>query len=157
MSLRRIASRALSLAIFAYSAALRGLPFGARAARRWCFRIWARSLTVSCGQFSILPSARAAVTVTPRSMPITPPVPGAGTGSGTTANATCHCPLRKVPRNVFASGGFAPLPRALRRKRTQPQPGTLTCAHRRLSRRTTTERPMTGLPVLAFSFGDPSA
>ncbi|MFC4506357.1 hypothetical protein, partial [Streptomyces vulcanius] len=45
----------------------------------------------------------------------------------------------------------------LRRKRTQPQPGTFTCAHRRFSLRTTTERPMTCLPVFAFSFTEPSA
>jgi hypothetical protein len=48
-SLRRSASRALSLAAFAYSAAFRSLPFGARAARRWCLRICARSFTVSWG------------------------------------------------------------------------------------------------------------
>ncbi|MEU0676539.1 hypothetical protein ABZ330_27265 [Streptomyces sp. NPDC006172] len=74
--------------------------------------------------------------MTPRSMPITPPVPGtgagtgtgtgAGTGSGMTANAMCHCPFLSVTRKVFASGSFAPLPWALRRKRTQPHPGTLT-------------------------------
>jgi hypothetical protein len=75
-------------------------------------------LTVSCGQFSFRPSERAAVIVTPRSMPITSPVPGAGVGSGMTANAMCHCPLRKVTRNVLASGSFAPLPLALRRNRT---------------------------------------
>ncbi|MER6159984.1 hypothetical protein ABT147_31270 [Streptomyces sp. NPDC001868] len=31
-------------------------------------------------------------------MPITAPVPGTGVGSGKTANAMCHCPLRKVTR-----------------------------------------------------------
>ena len=71
--------------------------------------------------------------VTPRSMPITVSLPGASTGSGTTAKAMCHCPLRKVTRYVFAAGSFAPLPWALRRKRTHPQPGTFTCAHRRFS------------------------
>ena len=43
---------------------------------------------------------------TPRSIPMTSPVPGAATGAGMTANAMCHRPLRKVTRNVFAFGQF---------------------------------------------------
>ena len=89
-SLRRFASRAFRRATLAYSAAFRALPFCARAARRWCLRILARSREVSFGQFSFRPSDRAAVMVTPRSTPMISPVPGAGIGSGTTANAMCH-------------------------------------------------------------------
>ncbi|MGY3205197.1 hypothetical protein ACVW19_005712 [Streptomyces sp. TE5632] len=150
-SLRRAASRAFSRATFAYSSRLRSLPLGARAARRWCLRIRARSRVVSWGQFSFCPSDRAAVIVTPRSMPTTSPVPGAPIGSGLTAKAMCHCWLRKVTRKVFATGSAV----RVRRKRTQPQPGTFTRAHRRLSFCTTTERPMTCRPW-AFSLGVPS-
>jgi len=82
---------------------------------------------------------------------MTSPVPGASIGSGMTAKAMCHWPLRQVTRNVFA---FGRSPR-VRRKRTQPQPGTFTCAHRLLSLCATTERPMICLPVFAFSFGVP--
>lgn len=103
-SLRRFASRALSFATFAYSAVFCSLPLAARAARRWCLRIWARSLAVSWGQLRVRPSDSAAVILTPRSMPMTSPVPGASTSSGMTAKAMCHCPLRKVTRNVFADG-----------------------------------------------------
>lgn len=121
-SLRRFASRALSLATLEYSAVLAGLALGARAALRWCLRICARSRVVNWGQLRLRPSDSAAVIFTPRSMPMTSPVPGAAIGSGMIAKATCHWPLPKVTRKVFACGS----PARLRRNRTQPHPGTLT-------------------------------
>ena len=55
---------------------------------------------------SISPVERAALTVTPRSIPTTSPVPGPWTGSGMTANATCQRAARsRVTRNDRASAG----------------------------------------------------
>ena len=70
---------------------------------------------VRAGQCSISPVDRAAETATPRSMPTTWPFPGAGTGSGMTAKATCQRPARSSvtrkdarPRARRGTSGTAP-------------------------------------------------
>lgn len=96
-SLRRLASLALSWAAFAYSVALSRVPLPALVARRSCLRIRARSLTVSWGQFSFRPSERAAVMLTPRSMPMTSPVPGTS-GPPAEAGAEAQSPAPSAKR-----------------------------------------------------------
>ena len=64
----------------------------ARASLRCSRRSRARSAPLSPGTRSSSPVDRAADTATPRSMPTVWPLPGAGTGSGTAANATCQRP-----------------------------------------------------------------
>src|ERR1019366_173154 len=64
----------------------------------------------------ISPVDSATATVTPRSTPTTPPVPGAGIGSGITANAICQRPARScVMRYDFQS-----MRARLRLNQTQP-------------------------------------
>ena len=72
------------------------------------------------GAWYVSPKARARDTATPRSMPVTSPVPGPSIGAGMTANATCQRPTRsRVIRYDLAPGTFR-----LRRKRTQPAFGS---------------------------------
>src|ERR1035437_2316558 len=80
----------------------------------------------------ISPVDSATATVTPRSTPTTPPVPGAGIGSGITANAICQRPARsRVMRYDLQSARSR-----LRLNQTHPTFGTSTLDRARLSRRT---------------------
>ena len=93
-SLRRSVSRARSRAIACLTRPRRFEPRAGRASVRCSRRSLFRSRAVRAGQRSISPVDRAALTTTPRSMPTTWPLPGAGTGAGITAKATCHRPAR---------------------------------------------------------------
>ena len=74
----------------------------------------------------------------PRSMPTTWPLPGAGTGPGMAAKATCQRPARSiVTRKDFTPGGTG----RDQRNRTQPAFGTQTSPVLRLTRRTSHCRP----------------
>jgi hypothetical protein len=53
-----------------------------------------RSCAVRPGACSSSPVDKAAETITPRSIPTVCPLPGAGTGSGRAAKATCQRPAR---------------------------------------------------------------
>src|SRR5664280_652129 len=93
-SLRRSPSLAFSPAIRAFTLWRRFDPRAARASLRCsrrprsaCFRLSPPGLVIS-------PVERATASVTPRSTPTTPPTPGAGIGSGITANAICQRPAR---------------------------------------------------------------
>ena len=91
-SLRRSVSRARSRAIACLTRPRRFEPRFARASLRCRRRSLLRSRPVRAGQCSISPVDKAAETATPRSMPAAWPLPGAGTGAGITAKATCHRP-----------------------------------------------------------------
>ena len=91
-SLRRSLSRARSRAIACFTRPRRFDPRWARASVRCRRRSLARSRAVRAGACSSSPVDRAAETATPRSMPTVWPLPGAGTGAGITANATCQRP-----------------------------------------------------------------
>ena len=93
-SLRRSLSLARSRAIACLARPRRFEPRLARASVRCMRRSLARSRPVRAGQCSNSPMDRAAETGTPRSMPTVWPLPGAGTGAGITANATCQRPAR---------------------------------------------------------------
>jgi hypothetical protein len=132
-SLRPSVSRARIRAMACFTLARRFEPQCRRASFRSRRRTRRRSRAVRLGACSSSPVDSAADTVTPRSMPTTWPLPGAGMGAGTTAKATCHRPARsRVIRYDFAPGG------TLRdqRKRTQPTLGTQSSPVFRLSRRT---------------------
>ena len=89
-SLRLSVSRARSRAIACLTRVRRFDPRLARASFRWrCLRRPA-SRTVRPGTRSSWPVDSAARIATPRSMPMVSPLPGAGTGSGTEAKATCQ-------------------------------------------------------------------
>ena len=88
-SLRRSLSRTRSRAIACLTRPRRFDPRCARASVRCSRRSLARSGAVRAGQCSNSPVDSAADTATPRSMPTTWPLPGAGTGAGITAKATC--------------------------------------------------------------------
>ena len=95
-SVRRSLSRARSRAIACLTRPRRFEPRFARASVRCMRRSLIRSRPVRTGQCSNSPEDRAAETATPRSMPTTWPLPGAGTGPGTTAKATCQRPARSI-------------------------------------------------------------
>jgi len=79
---------------------------------------------------------KAADTLTPRSIPTTRPLPGAGIGSGIVANTTCQRPARsRVTRYDFAPAGTA----QDQRNRTQPTFGTRTSPVLRFRRRTSAD------------------
>ena len=71
-------------------------PRVARDSLRCSRRSLIRSRPVKPGQRSNSPVDRAAETATPRSMPTTWPLPGAGTGPGITAKAICERPARSI-------------------------------------------------------------
>ena len=95
-SLRRSVSRARSRAIACFTRPRRFDPRLARASVRCSRRSRLRSRPVRAGACSRSPVDSAAETATPRSIPTTWPLPGAGTGSGITANATCQRPARSI-------------------------------------------------------------
>ena len=95
-SLRRSVSRARIRAIACRTRPRRFEPRTARASLRCSRRSLFRSRAVRPGQYSNSPVDRAAETATPRSMPTAWPLPGAGTGAGTAAKATCQRPARSI-------------------------------------------------------------
>ncbi len=137
-SLRRSLSRAFSRARDSLTSVRRLDPRLARASLLSSFRSRACSRLLRPGTLSISPVDSAADTATPRSIPTTSPVPGPSTGSGITANATCHQPARsRVTRYDFTSPGMA----RDQRNRTQPTFGTFTSPQFRFSLRTSHCRP----------------
>lgn len=132
-SLRRSTSRAFNRAIATLTRPRRCDPRRARANRRSSSPNRTRSASRRPGTDSGSPVDSAALTTTPRSTPTTPPVPGAGSGTGTAAKATCQRPARsRVIRNDFTPGGSA----RDQRNRTHPTFGTFTSPTRRDRRRT---------------------
>ena len=132
-SLRRSASRAFKRATVAFALRRRPESRLALAVLRSAERRRRASRPVRPGQCSISPVDRAALTLTPRSIPTSAPVPGPGTGPGMTANATCQRPERsRVTRKDFTSSGTG----RDQRNRTQPALGIFTAAWWRLRRRT---------------------
>ncbi len=95
-SLRRSLSRALSRAMACLTWPRRFDPRWARASLRCRRRTRRRCGPVRPGACRSSPVDRAADTVTPRSMPTTWPLPGAGIGSGITAKAMCQRPARSI-------------------------------------------------------------
>jgi hypothetical protein len=93
-SRRRLASRALILAIATLVRCRRLEPRWERAMRCYRWRSRVRSPDVRLGVWSSAPVDSAAETVTPRSTPTTLPIRGPGIGSGIWANATCQRPAR---------------------------------------------------------------
>src|SRR5664280_2939656 len=101
-SLRRSPSLAFSPAIRAFTFLRRFDPRRARASLRCSRRSRSASFRLSPAGLIISPVDSATATVTPRSTPTTPPTPGAGIGSGITANAICQRPdLSRVMRYDF--------------------------------------------------------
>src|SRR5436190_19989878 len=122
-SLRRSLSRAFSRAMPSLTRLRRFEPLRARASLRFIRSSLVRSRSVREGMRSSSPVDRAAAITTPRSTPTTLPLPGAGIGSGTAANATCQRPARSmVTRYDFTPGGTA----RDQRNRTHPIFGTRT-------------------------------
>jgi hypothetical protein len=120
-SLRRSVSRARSRATANLARVRRFDPRRARASFRSSRRRRVRSGAVRPGACSSSPVDRAAETATPRSMPTTSPLPGAGTGAGMAAKATCQRPARSiVTRYDFTPGGTG----RDQRNRTHPAFGT---------------------------------
>ena len=116
-SLRRSASQALSRAMASLTCLRRADPRRALASLRSSRRRRCRCRAVSTGQHSSSPVDRAADTATPRSRPTTPPWPGAGTGIGIAANATCQRPAGPCspgktsrPAGLAGTSGTAPSP-----------------------------------------------
>ena len=93
-SLRRSVSRARSRAMASRTRPRRLDPRLARASLRCRRRSLARSGPVRPGAYSRSPVDRAVLTTMPRSIPTTCPLPGAGTGAGIAAKATCQRPAR---------------------------------------------------------------
>ena len=144
-SLRRSVSRTVSLASAVLALLRRPEPRSALASLRSSFLIRRCSPGVRPGTVSISPVDKAADTVTPRSIPITAPLPGVSTGSGATANATCQRPARsRVTRNAFTPSGM----RRDQRNRTQPTFGMRTCPQWRPTRRTSPDKPCVLRPGL---------
>src|ERR1039458_3446662 len=131
-SLRRSPSLAFSSAIGVLTFLRRFDPRRARASLRCSRKSRSDSFRLSPAGLVISLVDSTTATATPRSTPTTPPVPGAGTGSGITANAICQRPaLSAVMRYDFQS-----MRAQLRLNETQPIFGTSTLQRARLSRRT---------------------
>ena len=136
-SLRRSVSRARSRAIACLTRPRRFEPRFAPASVRCSRRSLVRSRPVRPRPCSISPVDRAAETAT-RSMPTASPMPGAGTGAGITAKATCRLPaqyrhpiefLLPAPRGTSGTGPSRPwAPRLGRHGRT---PAARPCRPRR--------------------------
>ena len=132
-SLRLSVSRALSFATAAFTFLRRFDAQRARPSLRCNRANRAASVNLSPGTRSSSPVDMAAGTATPRSIPTTRPLPGAGIASGMEAKATCHLPARsRVTRYDFTSAGTA----RDQRNRTQPAFGILTSPTLREIRRT---------------------
>src|ERR1035437_5646607 len=128
-SLRRSPSLAFNRPTRVLTFLLRVDPRRARASLRCSRRSGPASFRLSPPGLVISPVDSATATVTPRSTPTTPPVPGAGTGSGITANAICQRPaLSRVMRY-----DFHPASPRLRLNQTQPIFATSTLHRARLS------------------------
>jgi hypothetical protein len=93
-SLRRSVSRARSPAMASRTRLRRLEPRRARASLRSRRRSLFRSEALRPTAFSNSPVDKAALTTTPRSIPATSVLPGAGMGFGIDTNATCHRPAR---------------------------------------------------------------
>src|SRR5674476_1121780 len=115
-SLRRSPSLAFNRPIRVLTFLRRFDPRRARASLRCSRRSRSASFARKPLGLVISPVDSATATVTPRSTPTTPPVPGAGIGSGITANAICQRPARsRVMRYDFQS-----IRARLRLNETQP-------------------------------------
>jgi hypothetical protein len=101
-------SRTRSRAISSFTRARRCDPRRALASFRSSRRIRLRSWAVRPGAYSNSPVERAAETATPRSMPVTFPLPGAGIGSGMRAKTTCQRPARSIRRMPPSLGQSLP-------------------------------------------------
>src|ERR1035437_9484184 len=131
-SLRRSLSLAFNRPIRVLTFLRRFDPRRARASLRCSRRSRSASFARKPLGLVISPVDSATATVTPRSTPTTPPVPGAGIGSGITANAICQRPARsRVMRYDFQC-----MRARLRLNCSQPILGTSTLDRARLSRRT---------------------
>ena len=95
-SLRRSVSRALIRARASRTRWRPAEPLLARASLCSSRRRLACSRAVRPGRCSSSPVDKAAETATPRSMPATRPLSGAGTGAGMAAKATCQRPARSL-------------------------------------------------------------
>ena len=95
-SLSRSVSRARIRAMATFTRARRFDPRRALASFRSNRRMRLRSCAVRRGAGSNSPIDRAAEIATPRSMPITSPLHGAGIGSGMAAKATCQRSARSI-------------------------------------------------------------
>ena len=95
-SFRRSVSRAFNRAMASRTRPRRFEPCRVRASLRSNRRMRLRSRAVRPTTCSNSPVDSAAATATPRSMPTTCSLPGARTGSGMTAKATCQRPARSM-------------------------------------------------------------